>query len=115
MLDAALDAGPAGSTPLGRTVVQALHDKGFALAGEPLPAARPTKRLLFLVATDGVPDEGTDAFTSTLQKLPEGVYVQLMPVTNDKAVLKWMNDADDKVCVVIFGGKVGGGGGRNFT
>lgn len=96
-LDASLSIPPDGSTPLGKTLIQALRDKGYALAGDPQPEVRPTKRLLFLIATDGIPDEGAPAFVSILQKLPENVYVQLMPITNDPAVLKYMGEADDKV------------------
>jgi hypothetical protein len=96
-LDARMAPGPAGGTPLGETVKRALHDKGFALAGEPRPAASPAKRLLLLIATDGIPDEGATTFVETLEKLPDGVYVQLMPITDDELVTKWMEDCDEKV------------------
>ena len=97
-LEAAMEAPPKGSTPLSKTVKRVLHDKGFALAGEPQPrGAQPAKRLLVIIATDGIPDEGAPAFVDVLQALPDGVHVQLMPCTDDDAVLAWMKEADDKV------------------
>ena len=105
--------GPSGGTPLTATLTRALHDKGYRLAGEApaegaaaaaaaaaasgRAAAGPSKRLLFLICTDGVPDEGHDAFVATLQQLPENCYVQLVAVTDDDKVVKWMNSADERV------------------
>ena len=137
--DAAAAAGrfvadPDGGTPLTATLTRALHDKGLALAGEAPAAggaaataaaaaasagragAGPAKRVLFLIATDGVPNEGPEAFVSALQRLPENCYVQLMAVTDDDSIVEWMNKADDvvrfvdvndvRVCVCA---EVGGG------
>jgi hypothetical protein len=99
-LPTALTPEPSGGTPLNRVLRQAVHDKGFDFADEPKRALRPAKRLLLLIATDGQPDlddGGIDGFVDSLQALPEKVHVQLMAVTDDRMVLDWMKEADDKV------------------
>jgi serine/threonine protein kinase len=93
---------PDGSTPLTRTLTQALHDKGYLLSTEAAargagatPTRTPDKRLLFIICTDGEPDEGSPAFISTLRALPENCYVQLLAVTDDKDAVGWMNQDMD--------------------
>ncbi len=104
-------APPSGSTPLTATLTRALHAKGYRLSTEaagsgggggggggagalPPPSG---KRLLFLIATDGVPDDGVADFTAALRALPENCFVQLMAVTDDEAAVGWMNELDGQV------------------
>ena len=88
-------------TPLSKTVKRALYDKGSNLQGE---EASPTagggklkKRLLFIIATDGEPDDGPLAFTEVLKALPEYCHVQMVAVTDEKKAVAWMNDMDSQV------------------
>jgi hypothetical protein len=110
-------AEPSGGTPLTETLARALRDKGLRLADE-APAggaagggaaaaaaavaeraagAGPAKRVLFLIATDGVPHGGPEKFVAALQRLPDNCYVQLVAVTDDDSVVAWMNQADERV------------------
>ena len=95
---------PSGSTPLTAALTHVLHDKGYRLAGEAAPAAGgegeeagPSKRLLFLIATDGSPNDGPEEFVATLQRLPENCFVQLVAVTDDDSVMQLMYTADEKI------------------
>jgi len=94
------DTPPCGGTPLKATLERVINEKGYGGgSGSPPPA----KRLLILLATDGVPtdcptaEESIEALIQALRKLPEHVFVQIMAITDDKHVLEWMNEADSTV------------------
>jgi hypothetical protein len=95
---------PEGGTPLASTLARALHAKGYQFSGEAAALApgtrRSGKRLLFLIATDGVPDTdegGVPAFTAALRALPENCFVQLVACTDDEAAVAWMDELDGQV------------------
>ena len=137
--DAAAVAGrfavePSGGTPLTQTLARALRDKGLRLADEAPAAgggagggaaaaaaaamaeraggAGSAKRVLFLIATDGVPHGGPEKFVAALQRLPDNCYVQLVAVTDDDSVVAWMNQADERVRWVDVNDVRGAGGRR---
>jgi hypothetical protein len=61
---------------------------------------RSGKRLLFIIATDGVPDYdegGVSAFTAALRALPENCFVQLLACTDDEEAVAWMDQLDGQV------------------
>jgi serine/threonine protein kinase len=93
-------SGPEGSTPLSAAIKRALHDKGSKLnteEGSVAGSAVLKKRLLFLIATDGQPDEGKDEFAAVLRALPENCHVQMMAVTDDDDATKYMSELDGQV------------------
>ena len=85
--------GPGGGTPLSTTVKRALDAKLQGEAG----GGKLKKRLLFIIATDGEPDDGSLAFTEVLKALPEYCHVQMVAVTDENMAVAWIYDMDSQV------------------
>jgi len=84
------DAPPSGSTPLVRTFNRAIADKMATLQGG-------EKELLVIVITDGVPDEGIDAFKEAVKLKPKNVHVSIAACTDDENVMIHLNKMDGMI------------------
>eukprot|EP01063_Lacrimia_lanifica_P029775 TRINITY_DN45_c0_g2_i3.p2 TRINITY_DN45_c0_g2~~TRINITY_DN45_c0_g2_i3.p2 ORF type:complete len:381 (+),score=126.24 TRINITY_DN45_c0_g2_i3:72-1214(+) len=85
---AAFAAGPSGSTPLTETVRRVVAEKGGT-----------EKPVLMLIATDGEPNDGPEAFKSAIRKAlkcsaPKFKF-QILACTEDDSSVAWLNEFDD--------------------
>lgn len=75
---------PRGTTPLVHTIRNAYA----SIDGE--------KKTLLIIATDGEPNEGVDAFEKTLTtERPKDTYVTIMACTNDDSAIGYLDRFDD--------------------
>jgi len=78
-------APPSGSTPLVKTFNRVIADK-ISTLGE--------KKLLVIIITDGLPDEGIAAFTHAIASKPKNVHVSIAACTDDDNVMNYLNKMD---------------------
>jgi hypothetical protein len=78
-------APPGGSTPIVKAFNRVIADK-MSILNE--------KKLLVIIITDGVPDEGIAAFTNAIASKPKDVHVSIAACTDDDNVMNYLNKMD---------------------